>query len=149
MSTLQERQRKDERWNQDAAFASSQVHLVYFAANSTRIPLFYLHQRRIRIRSLFLHHLLLIALLLDRLFFFLPLLLLRAKLPNESGEGTFFGKKLVVGTTLGDAAVDDGVYVINLREEVESVGDQDTSLPHDSIEENVVEDRLADVSIQG
>ena len=49
---------------------------------------------------------------------------------------------------LSDATIDHGHDVVHMRQEVQSVGNEDTRLSRDRAEENIVEDRFADVGIE-
>jgi hypothetical protein len=96
--------------------------------------------------------LLLVHGLLNRLLFFLFLLLflllLRAKLSRESRERAFLSEQLNVRAALGDTPIDDSVDVIDLGKEVKRVRDEDARLACDRVEEDVVEDGLADMCVK-
>ena len=78
----------------------------------------------------------------------LLLLLLRAKLPRKPGKRTVTRKELRIRPALGDAPVNDGADIVDLREEVQRVRDEHARLARLRVQEHVLEHVLADVRVE-
>jgi hypothetical protein len=157
LSTLHQQESEHESGDQDVSVPRGGVFLVGFPGYNTDVPLFLLHDRLAllvlflevsRIRAifvlLFLHH-------LDSILGFVRfvfLLLFRAEFFHEFGEDATVGHELDVGSALHDLSIGDGVNVVDLGEEVQSVGDEDLGPAFGVIHEHSLEHRPADVGIQ-
>ena len=73
------------------------------------------------------------------LLFLLFFSFLRTELPDEASEGPFFRNKFGICTALRNSAIENGIDIINLREEVEGVSHENTGLAWGGVEEDVVE----------
>ena len=153
LCALEQRDRQHKQRQDDSPFASPEVRLVHLVADRTGVAFLRLHKRRalrplLRPLVLLLLTLRLGLIILDRLLLLLELALLAPKLVHEPRKVAVRGHQVRIGAVLGDAPVDHRVDVVDLREEVQRVRDEDARLVFGGAQEDVVEDVLADVRVE-
>jgi len=159
LSTLHQQEREYENGGQDDTVSGSKVGLVDLPGDSTDTPFFLLHDR-LALLVLFLQGgnrtrsfltLPFRCFAFSRGFvdiFYLLLLLLRTELFQELGEDPIVRHELCVGSALHNLTVGNRVDVIDLRKEVQRVGDEDLGPTFGVVHEHLLEHRPPDMRIQ-